>query len=279
MEKIKIQKNTVQETLVIPLAGRLVAAKAYPELFEGENPTYVIDRVDYDFESLTKDMGGAAALFGALEVVQREYDVCCEIKDYLKKYPKAAVVNMGAGLLDLFQRVDNGTCKCYNLDLPDVIDVRNEILPVDDREENIACDLNNFEWMDKIDATEGVIFAATGVFYYFTREQMEKLIPAMAEKFPGGVMTFDSANKIALKAMLKTWIKTADIQDVGAYFHVDDVQKDIAPMSDKLICSQKGYMTGYRVLDRKHYGTLNYVLTKVGDSVTSMKIVRIEFKK
>ena len=36
--------------------------------------------------------------------------------------------------------------------MPDVIDIRNEILPAQEREVNFACDLNDFSWMDRIDA-------------------------------------------------------------------------------------------------------------------------------
>ena len=60
-------------------------------------------------------------LFGALEAAQRQYDLRCEIADYLKTHPKSAVVNLGCGLDDSFSKADNSQCKGYNLDLPDVI--------------------------------------------------------------------------------------------------------------------------------------------------------------
>ena len=52
---------------------------------------------------------------------QRQYDLRCEIADYLKTHPKAAVVNLGCGLDDSFSKADNGQCKGYNLNLSDVI--------------------------------------------------------------------------------------------------------------------------------------------------------------
>ena len=42
----------------------------------------------------------------------------------------------------------------------------------------------------------------------------------MADAFPGGRLVFDAAGKKAVRLMLKTWIKSANIQDVGAYFSV-----------------------------------------------------------
>ena len=97
-------------------------------------------------------------------------------KDYLKKNPEAAVVNLGCGLDDTIRKCDNGKCKGYNIDMPDVIAVRNELLPESDRERNIAYDLNDEHWMNEIDAKNGAVFFASGVFYYFRTEDMKVLL-------------------------------------------------------------------------------------------------------
>ena len=133
-------------------------------------------------------MESQAGLFGALEVAQRQYDLQWEVRDYLKTHPQAAVVNLGCGLDDSFAQVDNGCCRGYNLDMPDVIAARNELLPALEREENIACDLNDHSWMDRIDASHGAVFFASGVFYYFETEAVKALFRAMAARFPGAVL-------------------------------------------------------------------------------------------
>ncbi len=91
-----------------------------------------------------KEFESPAGLFGALEVAQRQYDLRCEVEAYLKEHPNAAVVNLGCGLDDTFRKSDNGLCRSYNIDLPDVIAVRDELLPAGERKENIACDLIDF---------------------------------------------------------------------------------------------------------------------------------------
>ncbi|WP_329887477.1 class I SAM-dependent methyltransferase [Pseudoramibacter sp. HA2172] len=77
-------------------------------------------------------------------MAQRQYDLRCEVEAYLKEHPNAAVVNLGCGLDDTFRKSDNGLCRSYNIDLPDVIAVRDELLPAGERKENIACDLIDF---------------------------------------------------------------------------------------------------------------------------------------
>lgn len=70
-----------------------------------------------------------------------------EIAEYLKIHPKASVVNLGCGLDQTGRVLDNGTCKTYNLDFPDIIKIRTDLMPVGDREENIQTDLRDYSWM------------------------------------------------------------------------------------------------------------------------------------
>ena len=96
--KYHIEENTVQETLIIPLFGRLVCSEHFPELFSDPEAARICESLDYDFSEKRKKMESAAGLFGALEVAQRQYDLRCEAEWYLEKHPKAAVVNLGCGL-------------------------------------------------------------------------------------------------------------------------------------------------------------------------------------
>lgn len=243
----KIEKNTVQETLMIPLYARKMCSEWYPNLYREESALRLLNEIDYDFSALEKKSGGLMQRFGFLEVAMRQNDLAYEVKDYLKFHPKAAVVNLGCGLDNTGRNCDNGSCKIYNLDFPSVIKVRDELLPVGEREQNISCDLNDTAWFDRIDASEGAVFFAAGVFYYFLKEQVRALVCAMANAFPNGVLVFDAANKKAVKLMLKTWIKDAKIRDVGAYFAVSDARSEISVWDKKLSVSSRGYMLGYNV--------------------------------
>ena len=84
--KYHIEKNTVQETLVIPLFGRLVCSERFPELFSDPEAERICNSLDYDFAEKRKKMESAAGLFGALEVAQRQYDLRCEVERYLKDH-------------------------------------------------------------------------------------------------------------------------------------------------------------------------------------------------
>lgn len=277
MAKVHIEKNSVQETLIIPLYGRKLAAENFPDLFSDEKSVSLMDRLDYDFSALEEKSKSLMQRFGALEVAMRQNDLLIEVKDYLRTHPNAAVVNLGCGLDQTGENADNGSCRIYNVDFPDVIAVRDELLPAGERVKNISADLNDISWFNDIDADGGAVFFAAGVFYYFTTEQVKALFTKMAERFPGGRLVFDSAGKKAVKMMIKTWVKQAKIQNVDAYFSVAGVNTDIKPWLNNATVSSKGYMLGYNDLKTASVSGFFRLLSKVGDGMMQMKIVRIDF--
>ena len=275
--KHKIEKNTVQETLIIPLFARKVCSELYPNLYRDETSIRLIDEIDYDFSEAERKSRSLMQRFGALEVAVRQNDLAWEARDYLKSHPTAAVVNLGCGLDSTGRACDNGSCKIYNLDFPDVIAVRNELLPAGEREENIPCNLNDTAWFFQIDASGGAVFFASGVFYYFLTEQVKALAQAMAGAFPGGVLVFDAANRTAVKMIAKTWLKSAKIKDVGAYFAVSDAPTEIGAWDSRLQVTSRGYMLGYNDLRDPSVSGFFRFLARVGDHGMKMQIVKIEF--
>ena len=264
MKKYHIEKNSVQETLIIPLYGRKVCSDHFPHLFSDPEAERICAMLDYDFAEKGKKMESMAGLFGALEVAQRQYDIGCEVKDYLKTHPKAAVVNLGCGLDDTFHKCDNSVCNGYNIDMPDVIAIRNKLIPAGEREKNLGYDLNNFGWMDEIDVADGAVFYATGVFYYFRTEDVKKMFQQMAKRFPGAVLAFDACNKRGAKLMTKTWLKEAGINDVKAFFSLKNHEELIGWSDNFKRVSARSYMRGYRDIynDVKGFHKLMIILFK-----------------
>ena len=207
----------------------------------------------------------------------RQNDLAWEVRNYLKTHPCAAVVNLGCGLDNTGRACDNGSCKIYNLDFPDVIAVRNELLPAGEREQNIPCDLKEPAWFDRIDATGGAVFFASGVFYYFLTQQVKALVQGMTDAFPGGVLVFDAANRTAVKMIAKTWLRTAKIKDVGAYFAVSDAPREIGEWDNRLQVTSRGYMLGYNDLRDPSVSGFFRFLARVGDGMMKIQIVKIGF--
>ena len=186
------------------------------------------------------------------------------------------MVNLGCGLDDTFRRCDNGICRGINIDLPDVIRVRDELLPAGERETNLAFDLNDHAWMDRIDPSEGAVFFAAGVFYYFQTGDLRKLFCAMAEKFPGAVLSFDVCNRRGASLMRRTWLREAGITEAPPFFSLED-ESELKEWSSRFSSvSARSYMRGYRDIYRD-VNLFHRLMIRLCDSLVKMKIVRIRF--
>ena len=206
----------------------------------------------------------------------RENDLMIEMKEYLTRYPQATLVNLGCGLDQTAENCDNGKCTIVNIDLPDVIAVRDTLLPGTGRIRNIGCDLNDTAWFDEINAADGVCMMAAGVFYYFKTEDVRRLFSAMAERFTGAVLAFDSCNERGAKLMRKTWLKEAGITDVSAFFSLES-EKELETWSSRFASiSAKSYMRGYRDV-YKEVGLFHKLMIRFCDHLVKMKIVKIIF--
>ncbi len=277
MDKIHIEKGSVQETLIIPLYGRKLCVEQFPNLYQDEYALKICESIDYDFSKFKSKENSVMYQFGALEGAMREKDMLWEIADYLKEHPGAAVVNLGCGLNMTGRTADNGTCHIYNIDFPDVIESRNKIVPAGEREENIACDLNDFSWMDKINAGEGAVFYAAGVFHYFSTRQIKNLVVAMAEKFPNGRLVFDAIGKFGRDKLMKGTLKNMGMNDVSGLFYVEDAS-DLEGWSPKVkLTAKKSYMQGYYKLDDPNIKGIHRFMAMLCDKLVKMYIYRMDF--
>ena len=108
-------------------------------------------------------------------------------------------------------------------------------------------------------------------------EQVKALVQTMADAFPGGMLVFDAANRTAVKMIAKTWLKSAKIQDVGAYFAVSDAPQEISAWDSRLQVTSRGYMLGYNDLKDPSVSGFFRFLAKIGDGMMKMQIVKIGF--
>ena len=279
MEKYKIEKDSVQETLIIPLYGRRLCSWRFPGLYQDTTAAMLMEKVDYDCCAWARQATGLLQTFGALEVAMRQNALAWEVRDYLNAHPRAAVINLGCGLDNTGRACDNGRCSIWNIDLPDVIELRDRLLPAGEREKNLAFDLKDPRWMDAVrtDPEDGAVLFAAGVFYYFTTEDVKSLATGIAKRFPRGRLVFDAAGKTAVRLMLKTWVKQAGIRDVGAYFSVRDAKGELEPWSPRCSVSSRGCMLGYQSLHDPAVRPVHRLLAKLADGPMRLQIVRIDF--
>lgn len=146
---IRIEKGTVQETLIVPLYARKICTDKF-RLYSDPTASEICSRLDYDFSSLKKLYDESTIYeFGAMEAALRQLDMMWEINDYIEGHPDASIVCMGCGLDFDARRCGTERNRIFNIDFPDVIETREILGGIDPRETNIISDLNDYGWMEK----------------------------------------------------------------------------------------------------------------------------------
>ena len=72
MDRIHIEKGSVQETLIIPLYGRKLCAEQFPTLYQDEYAARICRSIDYDFSKIEAKKNNAMYQFGGLEGAMHE---------------------------------------------------------------------------------------------------------------------------------------------------------------------------------------------------------------
>ena len=274
---IKIEKGTVQETLIIPLYARKKCTDKFPLLYNDPMASKICSMLDYDFSELDKLDEKTAYEFGAMEAALRQMDMMWEINDYIAAYPDASIVCMGCGLDFDARRCGSDRNHIFNIDFPDVIETREKLAQTGQRETNIAADLTDHSWMEKIDAKAGAVFFAAGVFHYLKREDLKALVVEMANRFPGCRLVFDTVGKFGHRMMMKAVLKKHGMKDFGELFNTGNAEKDLAGWSDKICVSSRKYMLGYYDMKVPGVRGIHRLLAGAGDRLMKMQIVRIDF--
>jgi len=106
---------------------------------------------------------------------------------FLKNNPDGILVNIGCGMDSRFQRVDNGRMTCFDLDLPEMIELKKQYYEETDRYHLLASAVFDYAWMDQV-ARVGkrpILFMAEGVFMYLDPVKVKELVLKLQSRFPG----------------------------------------------------------------------------------------------
>jgi O-methyltransferase involved in polyketide biosynthesis len=190
--KEKVRLTEAQETLLITLYAK---ARGCPnDLFKDETTERILDQVDYDFSQLKVPIGTS------LTVCLRAQKLDANARQFLGEHPRSLVLHLGCGLDGRYQRVKNGQVEWYDLDLPDVIDLRRNFFTETDNYHLIATSVTDLSWLESIPRQElPVLIIAEGLLMYLSEAQVKALLLALQAAFPGSHLAFDAYSKLTVR--------------------------------------------------------------------------------
>ena len=163
----------------------------------------IIDQLDYDFSTITENLN-ELSITGW---VARCIHIDRAVKQFIEKYPEATIINIGCGLDTTFDRIDNGKIMFYELDFPEVVELRKFFYQDTERHRSIASLFLEKQWYNEIKKPKGLLCIAGGVLYYSNGEQIKEFFISMADHFGQCDFYFDSLSPMGMKIAKKQVLK------------------------------------------------------------------------
>jgi O-methyltransferase involved in polyketide biosynthesis len=181
-----VELQGIPETTLWTLYMRASEAKRPDSVLADPKAVELLGAIDFPFE----ERFGAARMAQWQALRARTFDD--EVRRFLAAHPDGTVVALGEGLETQFWRVDNGRVRWLTVELPEVLAIRAELLPADERVRTLARSALDDAWMDEVDAERGLLITAQGLLMYFEPEQVHDLIARIRHRFGGVELVFDA---------------------------------------------------------------------------------------
>jgi methyltransferase (TIGR00027 family) len=201
MNELKMPNlDGVAETLLATLYIRALETTRPDGLLRDQKALEIVERMGPAFE-------GVKGLYmdeeDRVAIILRSREIDNLTREFLSRRPEASVVYMGCGLDARFERVDNGRLEWYDLDLPEVIEVRRKLLGGEGPRYHLqaasAFDGSWFVPLARRDAGP-ILFIAEGLLMYFHEQQVRSLLLALREHFRGSELVFDAFSPFIVRA-------------------------------------------------------------------------------
>jgi O-methyltransferase involved in polyketide biosynthesis len=180
------QLGAVQETLFIPLAGRARESGLSRPLLRDPKAAEMVTAIGAD---MARYDGG----WGWLMTVLRTAIFDAWVAEFLADSPAGTVVELGTGLNTRFDRLDNGTVRWFDLDLPDTIELRRRFFTDCDRRRMLATSILDEDWLEIVRDSPGpYFFVADGVLVYLPEQELMRTFRRIVADFPGALLAFDT---------------------------------------------------------------------------------------
>ncbi len=179
--------EAVPSTLLIPLVARAKGASIFPWLDPGDSQAqHVLQDMGTHVMALLQDRPSVLNVLWRTQLIK-------EIgRAFFERYPQALGVNLGAGLSDYFQWLNNGHNRWLDTDLEDVVSLRHALLSAPCAEaKDASIDLSQHGWWQHLPfkghgKPQPLLLVCEGVLMYLTPTQVQTVLQEIGDHAPEG---------------------------------------------------------------------------------------------
>lgn len=198
----KIQFTKEKETMLMTLSGRAIQSQWQHPILRDPWAEEAMRHIEYD---MSKTLKGVASWsmwkdIGPTVIATRAATFDLLTKRFLADHPDAIVLQVGCGMDSRAFRVDPpDSVEWFDVDYPDVIDLRRQLFPERNAYHLIGAPLDDLHWLDELPRDRPGLLIAEGVLHYLSEAEVKALLNAVVAHFPSGQMIFDICNAMIVK--------------------------------------------------------------------------------
>lgn len=172
----------IPRTLLEPLAARANAAAAFPMLDPQDRYAQdLLSAVGAEVQTSVSDAPAVVSVLWRTALIKRLG------REFFNRYPQSLGINLGAGLAHYFQWLGNGKNSWMDVDLKQVIDLRQSVIPkLPAHCCTQAMDITSPGWwgrlsLDNLDRKHPVFVICEGVLMYLLPSKVRQIIQEIGE--------------------------------------------------------------------------------------------------
>jgi O-methyltransferase involved in polyketide biosynthesis len=227
-----------QETLFVPLLGKA----SYQHIFPDEKANSIITSIPYDFKALKVPKKTATTLV----IRAKKLDEMTE--KFIKNNPEGIILHLGCGLDSRCIRVKHPLNSWFDLDFPEVIDLRRKFFTATTQYQMIGSSVTDLNWLNQIPLKQVPYFViAEGLFMYLHEQNIIELFQALEHRFTHIEIAFDAFSEFTVKNISKH----PSIQKTGASIRWGiDNPMDIEKWDNDYTLMEEWYFTQSPLIDK-----------------------------
>ena len=198
----KIQFTKEKETMLMTLSGRAIQSQWKKPILRDPWAEEAMRHIDYDISQTYKGVGSWNMWkdIGCTVVATRAATFDLLTTRYLAEHPEAAVLQVGCGMDSRAFRVNPpASVQWFDVDYPDVIDLRRQLFPEREAYHLIGAPLDDLRWLDEVPRDRPGLLIAEGVLHYLSETEVKALLNGVVAHFPSGQIIFDICNSMIVK--------------------------------------------------------------------------------
>jgi len=192
----------IPATLLIPLWARAHETQSSSPLIKDFDAVEILKQYDIDLSSLEQQTPlDKESTLVSVAVRTALFDQ--ELNSFLSQYPDSVVLNLGCGLDARSYRLDNQKATWFDVDLPNIIAIRQGYFSETERHKMIATSILDSNWLPQTNV-KTVLIIAEGTLIYFEPNQVEQLLVRLVNQYPTARFLFDITNQNAINLIHPT---------------------------------------------------------------------------